>query len=383
VLKEKAILMDSSKINPCQDVPAQGILGEQLTCATTSAAKPTLAPVSGASQPAKAETLKPARRFRRRATVNAASAAETTAKPVGASGRAPGTSASTAEAEAVRRVAMQPQSSDAEELRVSPSDSGGSADEDSFRSPQEMEAEASAAPSCSAVAGASGGTGVATGGKRKTEVGSTPSQPKRKKPKRASQLGGTFKQAEKDNLLGVILIKDNPYDMLSRTQLQGIRGQLTRLLDESIDSGGPVPRFQESGIRNGRFHLSCADRESFEWLSASVISLEVTGDNSCHQLALVAPSQVPKLLRAAVNVPGPSPGVPRFLTRIRAQNPDLHTERWSLRFQQTRPQSLFMVWGIDEESACQLEAINFQPHYGLGRVTFQVARPSALKEAGQ
>ena len=141
---------------------------------------------------------------------------------------------------------------------VSTSDVGGSADEVAFRSPLEMEAEASAAPSCSADAGASGGTGVATGGKRKTEVGPTPPQPVRKKPKRASQLGGTFKQAEKENLLGVNHIKENPYEMLSRTQLQWVREQLTRLLDESIDSGGPVPRFQESGIRNGRFHLSCA-----------------------------------------------------------------------------------------------------------------------------
>ena len=38
---------------------------------------------------------------------------------------------------------------------------GGSDDEDAFRSPLETEAEASAASSCSADAGASGDTGVA------------------------------------------------------------------------------------------------------------------------------------------------------------------------------------------------------------------------------
>ena len=58
---------------------------------------------------------------------------------------------------------------------VSMSDVGGFADEDALRSPLEMEAEA----------GASGDTEVATGGKHKTEVGPTPPQRVRKKPKRS------------------------------------------------------------------------------------------------------------------------------------------------------------------------------------------------------
>ena len=72
-----------------------------------------------------------------------------TAKPVGASGRVSGTSALTAEAEAVRRVAGRPQSSDSEEPMEC--DVGVSADEDALRSPLETEAEA-----CSADAGAVG-----------------------------------------------------------------------------------------------------------------------------------------------------------------------------------------------------------------------------------
>ena len=71
---------------------------------------------------------------------------------MGASGRVSGTSALTAEAEAVRRVAERPQSSDSEEPMVC--HVGGSADEDALRSPLETEAEAREASSCSADAGA-------------------------------------------------------------------------------------------------------------------------------------------------------------------------------------------------------------------------------------
>ena len=78
---------------------------------------------------------------------------------MGASGRAPGTSAFTAEAEAVRRVAERPQSSDSEEPIAC--DVGGSAYKDAFRSPLEMEAEAREASSCLADAGVSGDTGAA------------------------------------------------------------------------------------------------------------------------------------------------------------------------------------------------------------------------------
>ncbi len=56
-----------------------------------------------------------ARRTKRRAKKKEAPATAKTVKPVGASGRAPGTSAFTEEAEAVRRVAERPQSCDSEE----------------------------------------------------------------------------------------------------------------------------------------------------------------------------------------------------------------------------------------------------------------------------
>jgi len=87
-----------------------------------------------------------------------------------------------------------------------------SADEEVLlSSPLEMAAETDAAPSCSVEAGPSG---EAAGRKRKTEVGPTPPHQQRKRPKHGPALGATFEQAEKDDLLRVVL-GIPPYTVLS------------------------------------------------------------------------------------------------------------------------------------------------------------------------
>jgi len=143
--------------------------------------------------------------------------------------------------------------------------------------PLEMAAETDAAPSCSVEAGPSGET---AGSKRKPEVGPTPPQQQCKKswPKRGPALGATFEQAEKDDLLGVVLVTGQPYTILSRVQLNSVRRKLLIKLEETIDLGGAVPIFQESGIQYSRFHLSCATQESFTWLKSTIDNTEIDGD---------------------------------------------------------------------------------------------------------
>ena len=74
--------------------------------------------------------------------------------------------------------------------------------------------------------------GATTGRKRKTEAGPTPPKSKRKKAK--IPPGTTSEQAEKDNLLGVILRKDNPYKLLTRIQIDWIRNELLKLLEATV-----------------------------------------------------------------------------------------------------------------------------------------------------
>jgi len=199
---------------------------------------------------------------------------------------------------------------------------------------QEMEVETGLAPSCSAEASTSN---APAGQKRKSESGPTPPQTSRKKRQRRPMLGATFQQAEKDDLLGVVLVKDQPYKILTRTQINWVRGQLLSKLVDVAGAEDVVPTFQESGIRHNRFHLSCTDRVSYDWLHSTVASLtlESESDGKSLQLELVCASEVPKLLRAEVYISGPPLGVPKFITLIKAQNRGLHTDRWVLRHQQT------------------------------------------------
>ena len=137
---------------------------------------------------------------------------------------------------------------------------------------QEGTAKVGTAPSpCPAEASTSGTAGATTGRKRKTEAGPTPPKSKRKKAK--IPPGSTFEQAEKDNLLGVILRQDNPYKLLTRIQIDWIRNELLKLLEATVTrQDGSVPCFQESGKQKGRFHLSCFDLASYEWVENAVSS---------------------------------------------------------------------------------------------------------------
>ena len=99
-------------------------------------------------------------------------------------------------------------------------------------------------------------------------------------------------------------------------------------------------------------------------------------------LQLVPASELPKLLRAEVYISGPPPGAPKFLKLVQAQNKGLHTDRSVLRHQQTTNRGQLMIWGIDEQSRSALEAVDFQPHFRLGCVTFRVVRPQSGSGTG-
>jgi len=94
--------------------------------------------------------------------------------------------------------------------------------------------------------------------------------PKSKRKKAKIPPGSTFEQAKKDNLLGVMLRQDNPYKLLTRVHIDWIRNELLKLLEATVIRQRLC--FQESGKLNGRFHLSCLDLSSYEWVENAVSS---------------------------------------------------------------------------------------------------------------
>jgi len=61
-------------------------------------------------------------------------------------------------------------------------------------------------------------------------------------------LGTTFKQAAENNLLGVVIVKGQPYKTLTRPQINWIHGKLLTSLLEKARAGGDAPVFEKSGV---------------------------------------------------------------------------------------------------------------------------------------
>jgi len=137
----------------------------------------------------------------------------------------------------------------------------GSVDKDTlhFSPSQEMGAEAGPSSSCSVQATASGATARI---KWKTEVGSTPPQAAKKKPKRGPSPRHTFKQAQEEDLLGVVMIKDHPYTTLACAHVDWIWTQLLVKLEEATDAGRTAPTFQESSIIDSICRVQIESRTS-------------------------------------------------------------------------------------------------------------------------
>ena len=132
-------------------------------------------------------------------------------------------------------------------------------------------------------------------------------------------------------------------------------------------------------IRHNQFHLSCTNRESYTGLCATVDSMVVRVEAVINlplnwlllQRCLSSSGQ-----RFIFRVPLL---VPKFLTFVKAQNKDLHTDRWVLLHQQSTSKGVLLIWGIDQESCAAIEAVNYQPFFGHGRVTFCVITPDWSK----
>jgi len=168
----------------------------------------------------------------------------------------------------------------------------------------------------------------------------------KKRPKRV-KLGASFEQAEKDDLLGVILNRNDPYKLLSRELIMELRRLLIERLEGTLNNpDGFIPCFQESGVRANRFPLSCANTESYEWLQATVQSLCIPDGDSQLLLTLAKPAEVRKLMRAEVYLHGTPLGAPKFLWLLAGQNRGLHVKRWTVCHQQTTANGQLLVLAL-------------------------------------
>ena len=355
---------------PGQDVAARGILASMAT------GDQSLTGVSPVGHPGVTRQLasesQPLRRRKKKRTAGGPRAASSSATAMALSPAQLSTAESSGEA--VTDTGMDIGRPDSSEEDVPASGSARQVDS----SEQELRTEP--VPPCSGAVVAKDPAAVAAR-KRKSEAGPTPPQPqanKKKKAKRASAAGAYFSQAEQAELLGVVLVRGQPYAVLDRDLVTRLRELLSQRVREAVRAKGFVPTFNEAGIRNNQFQIACCNRDSYSWLEQVIEEVELThtGAECVVRLRLVPPDAVPKLIRAAVYAPG-GPSAPDFLELIQGQNPGLFTDRWVLRHRQAVGNGTLLVFGIDGDSAGILADSNYSAHYELGRVTFQVSRARA------
>jgi len=119
-----------------------------------------------------------------------------------------------------RTAVSQASSSEADEPDASQMDSVEEKEEGNMSSPPKMATKPGSTLACSAASGPGGET---AGHKWKTEAGPKPPKTKEKKTKRGPSLWITFKQAEDDDLLGVVLVQEQPYKILSCAQINEVQ----------------------------------------------------------------------------------------------------------------------------------------------------------------
>jgi hypothetical protein len=214
-------------------------------------------------------------------------------------------------------------------------------------------------------------------GKGISEQGPTLPHRVRQKTKRP-KLGQTFQQASDQSLLGFIVVADDLFRTLTQSQITMDQGTLKTTGSAITACSMPVPRFNESGLVKGRFHLAIYDSTLHAW-QETISSLTIQEDSDVAiSLKLVPPCKLPKLRRAEVFINGPPASVPEVVIWLQAQNPGLSTERWHLRFRNKTANGQLMVWGIDPNSVTTLDTINNQPFNSLTRVTFEVYMTSLV-----
>jgi hypothetical protein len=88
---------------------------------------------------------------------------------------------------------------------------------------------------------------------------------------------------------------------------------------------------------------------------------------------VVDSKDLPKRPRVLVRIPDTS-DVNTFMTRLRKQNPDLHTSNWSVMSRKVTEKEQALAFSIDPDSFKALAKSHFKAFWGLGRIVFRTLK---------
>lgn len=197
--------------------------------------------------------------------------------------------------------------------------------------------------------------------------------PDKKDPKR--QKAGTPKQASyreaAESALQVHVVNSEDTDApLSEELAVHVRQSIVDLLDEEPSSSAtPIPRFNRSGLAQGSFQVACADQASLEWLCRTASKIPPKDGIS---FKAVKHSELPKLHKVSVWIPGPASHADKVLGRLQKQNPTLRTGLWKVQYRDIKPNGQLLVLGVDNSSLKVLKESEGRAYFELSRVTFRL-----------
>ena len=213
------------------------------------------------------------------------------------------------------------------------------------------------------------------GGKKRPHVaGETPpggtSAPPPKKTKQ------DYRAAVEKSLQVAVVFRDNLTRKMTAEEGQHVRSQIIRLIDIlPVGTETQGPQFNRSGLDQGVFKITCADQHTLTWLKESVSSIEPIEECSFQVVKL---SELYRLNKVKVWVPGVSSEPKLILSRISKQNRGLDTSEWRILHRQEKPDGQLLVLGVDDASLTALRNMGGKVHLELSRVTFEL--PSLSQE---
>lgn len=191
-----------------------------------------------------------------------------------------------------------------------------------------------------------------------------------KRHKKGTPMQASYQEAAETALQVHIVNSDDVEAPMSEEVAKHIRQALVDLLDAEPTTGAaPIPRFNRSGLVQGSFQVACADQASLDWLCATAGKIPPKDGVG---FKAVKYSDLPKLSKVSVWIPGPAVPADKVLERLQKQNPTLRTRQWKIQYRDIKASGQLLVLGVDSFSLDVLRQLKGRAYFELSRVTFRL-----------
>lgn len=219
--------------------------------------------------------------------------------------------------------------------------------------------------------------------KRNRSEGSEPSPNLRKKacptprpkPATSSKTSGSYAEASKRHLRVAVICRSNPLGKTTPQQAEILQEKLYEQLDTCIfalKDGEKPPIFNGWQHSGEILRITCNDNHSLEWLKATVSNLPQPWSNA--QLEVVEVDRLPRLVKAALWIPGKADERETVIQRLAAHNRHLKVSNWCVFHDAPKEEPLgrLLVFGINDEDAKTLGETGRKLNYRFSQLSVKL-----------